>query len=179
MILDLTSISNFELLFTLGTCGEGTFIFFARFFLKGEVRLIWIGASKMEHPWNHHRKMWMELKEDFFTRQASAFLRKRWTGAGCGSVCCWLCGLSSWCAELLDRVRLKMSTKKTSWLDSMVSLFTLVGGRSTDLMVKHWINLLEKIVFKYNDLCMNICQKNLIFTITFYNAYYIILNRVT
>ena len=82
-----------------------------------------------------------------FTRQASAFLRKRWTGAGCGSVCCWLCGLSSWCAELLDQVRLEMSTEKTSWLDSMVSLFGLVGGRSTDLMVKHWINLLKKNYF--------------------------------
>jgi hypothetical protein len=40
MIFDLTSISNFDLFVTIRTCGEGTFIFFARFFLKGKVRLI-------------------------------------------------------------------------------------------------------------------------------------------
>jgi hypothetical protein len=58
--------------------------------------------------------MWMELKEDFFTRQASAFLRTRVTGADCGSICCWIWGLSTCCAELLDRVRLEMSIENTS-----------------------------------------------------------------
>jgi hypothetical protein len=43
MILDLASISNFGLLFTFETCGEGTFIFFALFFSvgEGEVDLNW------------------------------------------------------------------------------------------------------------------------------------------
>jgi hypothetical protein len=36
MIFDLTSISNFDMLVTIRTCGEGTFIFFARFFSEGE-----------------------------------------------------------------------------------------------------------------------------------------------
>jgi hypothetical protein len=50
MIFDLTSISNFDLLVTIGTCGEGTFIFFARFFSEGEgaADLNWrfkVGAS--------------------------------------------------------------------------------------------------------------------------------------
>jgi hypothetical protein len=76
MIFDLTSISNFELLFTLGTCGEGTFIFFALFFSEGDADLNWRfkdGAS-------------MKSSSDsvdgaeggfLFTRQASAFVRKR------------------------------------------------------------------------------------------------------
>jgi hypothetical protein len=50
----------------------------------------------------------------FFTRQASAFLQTQVTGAGCGLICCWIWGLSAYCAELLDRVRLEMSTEKTS-----------------------------------------------------------------
>ena len=78
MIFDLTSISNFELLFTLGTCGEGTFIFFARFFSEeeGEADLNWRfkdGASMKSSSDNVDG-----AEEGFlFTRQASAFLRKR------------------------------------------------------------------------------------------------------
>ena len=50
MIFDFTSISNFDLLVTIGTCGEGTFIFFACFFYEGEgaADLNWrfnVGAS--------------------------------------------------------------------------------------------------------------------------------------
>ena len=36
MIFDLTSISVFDLLDTIGTCGEGTFIFFERLFSEVE-----------------------------------------------------------------------------------------------------------------------------------------------
>ena len=78
MIFDLTSISNFELLFTLGTYGEGTFIFFALFFSEGE------GDADLN--WRFKDGVSMKSSSDsvdgaeggfLFTRQASAFLRKR------------------------------------------------------------------------------------------------------
>jgi hypothetical protein len=46
MIFDLTSISNFDLLDTIGTCGEGTFIFFERIFSEGE------GAAELKLCFN-------------------------------------------------------------------------------------------------------------------------------
>jgi hypothetical protein len=39
MIFDLTSISNFDLLVTIGTCGDGLLSSLHDFFLKGKVRL--------------------------------------------------------------------------------------------------------------------------------------------
>jgi hypothetical protein len=78
MILDLTSISNFGLLFTLGTCGEGTFIFFALFFSVGE--------GEVDLNWRFNDGASMKSSSDsvdgaeggfLFTRQAKAFLRKR------------------------------------------------------------------------------------------------------
>jgi hypothetical protein len=47
MIFNLTSISIFDLLDTIGTCEEGTFIFFARFFSEGE------GSSDLNWRFNN------------------------------------------------------------------------------------------------------------------------------
>ena len=134
-------ILDFGLLFTLGTWGEGTFIFFALICSEGE--------GEADLNWRFNDGASMKSSSDsvdgaggfLFKRQAKAFLRKRWIGAGCGSFCSWFCGISSWWAELLDLVRLEMSIEKTSWLDSMVNLFGLLGGRSTDFMIKYWIKL--------------------------------------
>jgi hypothetical protein len=78
-------ILDFGLLFTLGTCGEGTFIFFALFFSEGE--------GEADLNWRFNDGASMKSSSDsvdgvggfLFTRQAKAFLRKRWTVAGCGS----------------------------------------------------------------------------------------------
>jgi hypothetical protein len=78
MIFDLTSISNFDLLVTIGTCGEGTFIFFARFFSEGE--------GEVDLNWRFKDEASIKSSSDnmdgaeggfLFTRQASAFLRTR------------------------------------------------------------------------------------------------------
>ena len=78
MILDLTSISNFGLLFTLGTCGEGTFIFLELFFSQGE------GEAGLNCRFKDGTSMKsssdsVDGAEGGFllTRQARAFLRKR------------------------------------------------------------------------------------------------------
>jgi hypothetical protein len=83
MIFDLTLISIFDLLDTIGTCGEGTFIFFERLFSEVE------GTADLKLRFNDGASM--KLSSDnadgtvggfFLTRQASSFLRTRVTGAG-------------------------------------------------------------------------------------------------
>jgi hypothetical protein len=71
-------ILDFGLLFTLGTCGEGTFIFFALFFSEGE--------GEADQNWRFKDGASMKSSSDsvdgaeggfLLTRQARAFLRKR------------------------------------------------------------------------------------------------------
>jgi hypothetical protein len=67
-------ILDFRLLFTLGTCGEGTFIFFALLFSKGE--------GEADLNWRFNDGASMKSSSDsvdgaggfLFTRQAKAFL---------------------------------------------------------------------------------------------------------
>ena len=169
-------ILDFGLLFTQGTWGEGTFNFFALICSEGK--------GEADLNWRFNDGASMKSSSDsvdgaggfLFKRQANAFLRKRWIGAGCGSFCSWFWGISSWWAELLDLVRLEMSIEKTSWLDSMVNLFGLLGGRSIDFMIKYWIDLQKKKLFLNTLIYAWIyAKKELIFTITIWNAYYIML----